>query len=740
MSSASLLRRAARPSRNPLARLLAGLLAVVVALTAVVVALPVSARARSQPAYDLAIVSQPLWYGVGRGGSDRLNLVVRITNGSESPLRGFSLVLTAGGRVVSRSELGSIYDGAPFSGTTESLGFVRRTVRPGASTTVRIDSPLSALPTLGAASDGGVYPLSVALDDLSVTPVRLDSVTTPLILYPERPDPPLHLVPILPLHSRPARNANGVFDLPRSSRSDLDAALMRRGWLRGWLDAADSATGRGLHLALAPTPRLLEEAGDMAGGYRRKAPDGTVESVSSDGVPARRAARMVSGLGALAGRPTVQTLLVPYSSPDLPSLHANLAAAGGVLPLIDQIREANDVFAGLYERRLGAAWLFPPGGRLDQGTLAALRLADAARHTLFGAASLTGPGSGCPEASGTLTFACPVRVKTSAGAAEGLVDDRALAGLLRDISDGRISVRLGLQRFFAETAMIREEQPNVAGRVVSLIVPESWHPAPRASRLLLTGLGSAPWLDTMTPREGLRNGQEAVDRRVVADLKAPPETPDAAYWSQIDDALSAVDTFASMNPPAGIRQRLGRNVLVAESRSWWTAAVERAAGLAYASDAASDAASIMHSVSLPSVNRTQTLTSHSGDLQIVAFNDARFPLTVRLRFESAKLGFRRSILERTLTPGKTERVAIRATARSSGIFSMLVSLETPDGAETITDQAIEIRSTSFNIIALVLTLGALAFLVLFYVARRTRKKPRGTAASTRDSDKRKAPA
>jgi Family of unknown function (DUF6049) len=569
--------------------------------------------------------------------------------------------------------------------------------------------------------------------------VRLDSLTTPLILYPQEPDPPLGLVPVIPLNERPERDSAGVFDLERP-HSALDRALTRRGWLQGTLRAAENAVGAGLHVGLAPTPRLLEEAGDMANGYRRRAADGRVETVPPEAPSARRAGRLVAQLGALLDKRAVQALPVPYSFPDLPSLNANLVPSGAVLPLIDQLREANKVYGGLYDRRLSDTWFFPPGGRLDQATLAALRLADAAQHTLFGAASLTEPTEGCPESSVPLTFACRVRVKTSAGAAQGLVEDAALGQLLRDISESSTQVRLGLQRFFAETAMIREEQPNVGGRVVSFFAPESWHPARRAARLLLTGLASAPWLDTLTPAEGLREARHAVGRRLVSRVKPLPGTPDLGYWSQIGDALGAVDTLASMSPPAGIRQRLDRNVLVAESRSWWADAAGRAAGLAYASDAESDAASIIHAVSLPAVNRTQTLTSHSGDLQIVAYNDANFPLTVRLRFESTKLGFRRSSIEQTLAPGKTERIAIKATARSSGIFSMLVSLETPDGAETITDQVIEIRSTSFNIIALVMTLGALAFLVFFAILRRVRKKPTGTATATRGPDESRASA
>jgi hypothetical protein len=74
-------------------------------------------------------------------------------------------------------------------------------------------------------------------------------------------------------------------------------------------------------------------------------------------------------------------------------------------------------------------------------------------------------------------------------------------------------------------------------------------------------------------------------------------------------------------------------------------------------------------------------------------------------------------------------LTVDVAAQSSGIFPLVVTVETPDGT-FITDKTIEVRSTEFNEIALGLTFGALAFLILFYITRairgrRSRVEPAG---------------
>jgi hypothetical protein len=58
-----------------------------------------------------------------------------------------------------------------------------------------------------------------------------------------------------------------------------------------------------------------------------------------------------------------------------------------------------------------------------------------------------------------------------------------------------------------------------------------------------------------------------------------------------------------------------------------------------------------------------------------------------------------------------------------------INTETPDGGLTFGSVVVTIRSTEFNRIALGLTFGALAFLILFYTAKAVRRRRRATDAT-----------
>jgi hypothetical protein len=61
-------------------------------------------------------------------------------------------------------------------------------------------------------------------------------------------------------------------------------------------------------------------------------------------------------------------------------------------------------------------------------------------------------------------------------------------------------------------------------------------------------------------------------------------------------------------------------------------------------------------------------------------------------------------------------------AGSSGIFPLEVAVETPDGSYEIDKRSITVRSTEFNQVALLITLGALGFLVFFFLLRGIRRR------------------
>ena len=101
---------------------------------------------------------------------------------------------------------------------------------------------------------------------------------------------------------------------------------------------------------------------------------------------------------------------------------------------------------------------------------------------------------------------------------------------------------------------------------------------------------------------------------------------------------------------------------------------------------------------------------------------ADYPVRVKLDFFSANLDLGSPNSTSVYPPGN-QPITVEAIARTSGDFPIRVRLLTPDD-RVIAETTIRIRSTSLNRIALMITVGALVFLVLFSAARGLRRKRR----------------
>jgi hypothetical protein len=511
-----------------------------------------------------------------------------------------------------------------------------------------------------------------------------------------------------------------VFSSDESGTFVLEEALRPDGWMGAYLDILDSLSSGTFHFGLAPTPRLLEEIEDMADGYDRRSGD-EVQEVGPDSAGARAAGAWLEQLRSVTNRISVQTALVPYSFADLPSL------AGGPGEVSTQLRTGADVLEGI----LGPAtvgrdgqWLMPPGGRLDEATFDQLPLG--VEHVLFGfdsLAPLPSPElSGCPEAQ--FSFTCPVRVETPVtGPTTGFVFDeniqQRLAALVRPGN-----TRAELQEFFAETAMIREEQPGSSDRVIAVSVPATWRPSPATARTLLRGMARAPWLETMTPSAALEDAGGPRRRVVSHDMGRAVGEPDESFFDQIRLAASTVEQYRSMNPPADIVERLTRNVLVAQSRAFWP---ETDDGLAYTDLTRDEIDEEFGKIQIAGPQEI-TLTSKTGQIQFLIANETGYEVDVNVLVASENLTLRgegfspEDIVEQQHIGSSQERITFDVTTRSSGIFLAEVRLQTPDGLDIGDPVPLTVRSTEFNEIALGLTFGALAFLILFYVVRALRRR------------------
>jgi hypothetical protein len=717
---------AAMAAATPLIRSSARWLLAASVIVAVGVRAPVAAAQGNDVALDL--LSQE---SVVRGPEEPLGIELAVTNSGPTAIEGLQVTISVGERVESRSSLHDSLDDPDATFAVSSFtpyGDEEARVAPGATRRIKIDSRTLRLDSLARTDEGGVYPLVIRVHDGAGEP--LDALVTPFIYYPNKVDGQLILVLAWALGDAPGRAPDGTFPVdPATGRSPLEAAVEPGGWLQSTL-ATIVADGRaGVDLGLAPAPRLVEELADMSDGYVREGSEGAVR-VPPDARTARFASTALDLLRtALLDRPGVQHLFVPYGAPDLPTITRHVPDPTN---LADHFDAGEKVLRDWLGAPVDTSWLLPAAGRLDVGSLRALQEVEPTRpafKTFFSPGSLEGlpaASAGCPRPFGS--FTCPVVVEAD-DPARGFVADEVVQqrmGALARPGDNA----LDLQRMLAETAVIREELPGEAGRVLHVSIPALWHPAPQVVKGLLGDLAGAPWLESMTPEEALSTG--APDRARVLAQSAPPleGAPEGGLFASVRDARAALNSFRAVEPPVERHDALLRDVLAAQARAWMgdVEGLERAAD--YAEFATRTAQSQLGNISIGGRTRL-TLTSRNQLIPLVLFNDNDYSVTVDVHLEATELDFARSTFQGVrLHPGNNPFTA-EARARSSGNFPLTVCVTGPGescgGAGAITRANISVSSTQFNKVALGLTIGALVFLVLFYAARAVRRRRRATS-------------
>ena len=685
--------------------------------------LPAAGQDRTS-APRLRLLFQPAWHDA----DDRLALRLAVANDGVEPLEGYRLQLAVYDRVGSRSALHDSYDGpdgfeiavAPFSS--------RKVVEPGEQLRKTIATRVEDLLPAGEAQPAGVYPLAVSLLDADGIEL-LDTFTTHLIYYPAEPKPRLDLALVVPLVAPASRGPAGHF-VPQGDDglSALERGVGDGGWLDGVLDALDGIVERGAHVGLAVEPRLLEELADLSNGYTR-VEDGEPEELPGGTSAAEGADATLEQITELLDTPGVQPLFTPYASPDLPALGRHLPEVS-VDHTLDHIREGQDVISSVLDTEADLSWFLPPGERLDRPTLdQLLQIEPGIERTFFSERSLRPApnpnAAGCPEPSPT--FTCPVAVGSGDARTLGLMADAELQLRLDDLTRPGTQA-LELQRWLAETAMIREELPGVRGRVIHATFPPAWEPAPRLSGLLLRRLATAPWLRLRTPDEALEGPLAAEERELVTIAPRGVGEPEDDFYDDVERAATVVENFGQIEPPAALVRRLERDVLVAESRAWWPADVVRSEG--YARSAEAEALGEMSKITLGG-QESITMSSRRAPIQLTVFNRTGYEVTLNVELTSRWLTFDRGQVRETFGAKPTHPLEFEATALSSGSFLLEARIETPRSGYDIDTASIEIRSTELNQVALALTLGALLFLVLFFAfrgvrRRRARRNPRAT--------------
>lgn len=668
---------------------------------------PAAAQPEPPGEVELQLVRQPAFHEA----RDRLGISVLVHNSSEQTLQGFALQVRSYARIETRSDLEASLD--IDQTRVESSSFRHEeseTLEPGRAATVELDQRLDVPGTLVLGDTTGIYPVTVTLTSPEGLVVH-DSVTTFLIYLPSAIESPLKVVPLWVVGEVPARGPGGAFHPhPLDGRRHLEAAVTENGWLTTTLDALSSRAGERLRLGVVPVPRTVEELAVLSEGYERET-DGEIDPVGPSSPVARGASAALDDLRSLLAQDRAQSILTPYAFADIPSLTGDL----DLLQL--QLQEGERILEQLLRVTPDRSWVLPPAGRLDDDALDDLHGLQAAESSFFAAQSigaLIDPFDECTPPFSGGTFTCPALVETLAGETRGYVFDPQLQRRVQAL--GPTTGRVALQRLFAELAMIWAELPSDPDRVVALVLPSLIHLRPRAARLVIRTLARAPWLETLTPLEGLQQGIGTAAREPTDGVRQIALTADESYRTAISGAEAALAEYARVEPPSERFQRLTRTFLVAQSRFWDGDPILTARAEQFARAVADEVGDEFGKISLGG-QRDITLTSRAGELPLVLRNDTGYDVTldIELAWRDLDLRIDQSDIRQTFPPGVSP-VPIEAAAEGSGIFLVQVTISTPDGRAIATED-ISIRSTEFNELALAITLGALAFLVLFYLFR-----------------------
>lgn len=691
------------PSRRLAALLLAPFL-----LTAVVTTATASGAATVPN--SIALVSQTPWVTSTKG----MQLTVAIR--SDIARKDLGLVLTLYSVATERDYFEETLSGntSDFTALATSPALkltTRGLVGPGGEAT--IDLPISSpgvpgkqptrAPTNGAiltlpcsSSCDGVYPLQVSLEDLT-TYTPLDSFMTYLILAPDRASNPLRFSFVLPVGTAPAFSRAGAAAPSAGDERELERLAQAA--------EADPRTD----FSLALYPQLLDSLKAAAAATVPV----THSSKRQPAPGAKRAAKALAAVQLLTRLHNVDLTAETYAAVDL----SGAAEAKARREAADQFESGREAL-GDY----GVATASQPFVSVNAIGPRGLALAKAA-----GVTRMLVPSESVSSVPPSWVFPVWAPFFAKGSKVEADASDGYLESELSASSDPVLKAN----QLLADLAVLYfvEQPPNARG--VTLLAPAGWAPKDAFLTTFLAGLASSPVVRTVTLSrffsEVPAGSDEIPDGAAISPLLyrqlVAPRVPheDVLPHDPIAAARRMIGLLSSLLPhDPRLITRAKDLVLVGES-----AGLDRSTRLSYLGAPSAEMDAERAGVSLPR-KRTITITSLAAKIPISVASRDGTALDVDLRLSSCPLptgpaGCRNgdlSFRHRTfhlspLSPGN-RTIEVHVSARSSGDFFLYLELTTPGGGIILASSRVLIRSTAISGVAIILTVVAAAFLVLWW--------------------------
>ena len=271
---------------------------------------------------------------------------------------------------------------------------------------------------------------------------------------------------------------------------------------------------------------------------------------------------------------------------------------------------------------------------------------------------------------------------------------------------------LAVQAVLGELASIWLERPSVPRGIATVLSERTALPG-YFYEPYVRAIDEAPWLRPMTASElATVHAPHRVRPAELAATRGP--TFSAAYLAELDAARARIDTYRSViSGDSVLPDRLQRDVLLSEAGQF--AANEDLGGdflRAVIDSLNAQLALVAPDTSIPE----RTLSEHSGTIPVAILNRTGHAVKVRVELEG---GGRLTVEDNRRTvavPASGVTLSFHVQAETTGRFPVKVVIESPDGAR-ISQGRLVVRSTAYNRVALVITIGAALFLMALWARR-----------------------
>jgi hypothetical protein len=307
-------------------------------------------------------------------------------------------------------------------------------------------------------------------------------------------------------------------------------------------------------------------------------------------------------------------------------------------------------------------------------------------------------------------------VSTDSGPLDALIADPTLGGLVASAEQAPGGARMAEQRYLAELAVLSTQAPEGTEQTVLVAAPRQVEAGPEGAGAMMADTASLPWLrpatlDQLAAGGATPDGEMAdpvdapgLDPAGMADVVASAALRDDLAGAVVGDADTALRSYdASISRAASSTRREAPEEFRAVAGAL-RSTLERVRGQV---------------TLLAPADGTYSLGSSDAPLVLTVRND--LPMTVRVLLDVRTRGSRGlsigDIGPQTLAPGQRSTLQVPTEVRQAGGFAVRAQLTTPGGGPLGDEISMQVKSTAYGSISLIITIGAAVLLGLLFLRR-----------------------